>query len=150
MKHYLPFDKWSHRYDSIFFTVQIQNRFVLDCAPPDSFSSKLKGNRHHPAVYYELHVSCANDTLILARRFSQFTWLFNQLRMFPVPDEDGLITDSISLPPKSCPFQIVDDEFLDNRQDELGQFLSNFLIRPGYAQHNAVVAFLNLEEFPGD
>ena len=150
MKHYLPFDKWSHRYDSVFFTVQIHQRIILDSAPSNSFSSEVKGNNHHPAVYYELHVSCANDTLIFARRFSQFNWLFNQLRTFPVPEEGGLIAASISLPPKTCPFQIVDDEFLDNRQDELGHFLSNILIRPGYAQHKDVVAFLKLGDLPGE
>ena len=47
-------------------------------------------------------------------------------------------------PPKTCPWQTQDEDFAQNRLEELREFLTDALKRPGVASHPAVKQFLLL------
>ena len=128
---FLPKDQWSPRFDATFFSVSIEGyerRSEQPLVEPPVASSV-------PAVYYKLVVYREHQQTIQWRRFSQFVWLHHQL---------STIADLPSLPPKTCPWQPIDDAFLQNRQSELSDYLVDLLAVPGVATHPSLQIFLQL------
>jgi hypothetical protein len=137
---YLEKNQWSRRFDSTFFSVTVDGTKLL--TEPPQLPATLAGKRHHPAIYFELTVYCEHRTASILRRYSHFRWLFQRLdganlNVGPLP----------RLPPGTCPFQKIEEDFLKNRKEELGEFLNELLTKPGVSQHPSVVTFLSLEEF---
>ncbi len=163
---YLAKEDWSPRFES-FFTVTLTTRTTYSSPPPSSSqttpieSSPLlpenltKGeNEKFPAVYYNIKVQCGRKEHLCPRRYSQFRKLYNDINANPPPLPNQVSSSKIirpekpiKIPPKTCCFQTIDDEFLDVRQEELYWFLTTLLIRPGYADHPAMIAFLELDSF---
>ena len=55
--------------------------------------------------------------------------------------------DILPFPPKTCLFTNIDEEFLDNRQDELLSFLEDLLKIANCSEHQVVRDFLDLDKF---
>jgi len=138
--HYLSKEHWSPRYDSTFFTTQIVGKELLVVAPPAGLGG---GKSNHPAVYFRIEVFSEHRKHICLRRYSQFKWLHEQLKKSPISSQEPL-----SLPPGQCPWQYpTNDDFLQIRLDALREYLSDVLARPGYARHDAIRLFLELDKF---
>ena len=136
---YLEKNQWSRRFDSTFFSFTVDQATLL--TEPPQLPATLKGKYNHPAIYFELNVYCENRTVSIQRRYSHFRWLSQRLQ------EANLNAGPLPrLPPGTCPFQKIDEDFLKNRKDELGEFLNDLLTMPGVSQHPYVVTFLSLEE----
>lgn len=146
MAVYLTDKDWSPRFDSAFFTCKIISRTLRETPPNDGYTIGTKGN--HPAVYYHIKVNMGKKELIVKRRFSQFRMLYDELKKSPpaeVSPEQKQQFNHVHLPPKACFFQKIDDEFLDNRQEELTIFVHNILKIQNYSKHPAVEKFLRLD-----
>jgi PX domain len=158
---FLPQDFWSPRYDSTFYTVKLEGFERLTELPPSSSSAGtvlVPGKTNVPAYYYKVVVYREHKRKTLLRRYSQFKWLYSQLLAHP-PVPPAVVsknnnnqqqqyddTNPIRLSSSAgCPFQWwQDDAFAAHRLEDLTEFLSATLGRPGYARHPAVVAFLEL------
>lgn len=147
---YLPIDQWSPRFDSTFFSVKIESTQKCDSLPP--LKEGIGGNTHCPAVYFDVIVFCEHRKLVLLRRYSNFYWLYEQVKDFQPPHVEGdfAIYEPLVMPPKTCFFQPQDDEFIKNRKEQLGEFLDDLLSRPSYAEHPAVRLFFDLDSFNND
>jgi hypothetical protein len=141
---YLPKDCWSPRYDSTFYTVKMEGHQQHVATAP-SVPLTIRGKSNLPAYYYILGVYREHEKKTIARRYSHFRWLYEQIRLFPPMDAQDPQAAPIHMPPGSCPFQWQNEAFAKNRQEELAEFLDDVLQRPGYASHPAVLAFLELE-----
>lgn len=144
---YLTEKDFSPRFDETFFTCSIVSRTYSEAPPLESLKNETPQNRHHPAVYYEIKVRCGHKEQVVFRRYSQFRSLFDALRKNPPNPSDKDDLAQIHVPPKTCPFFRADEEFLENRQEELGIFLEHILKRPNCATHPAVRQFLRLDDF---
>ena len=170
---YLSKEDWSPRFENTFFTVSLDTRTTYSNSPSSTTSSQspsshptqnysflLGGNNSFPAVYFNLKVQCGHQEHICPRRYSQFRKLYDDLRHTkPVQESQGRQnrrgnvdknTDrfrDLHIPPKSCPFQPIDEEFLNVRQKELYEFMDDLLKRPGYVNHPSVRSFLDLDHF---
>jgi hypothetical protein len=145
---YLPKSDWSPRYDSTFYSFMMEGKSLINLQQPPTPSS-IGGRKELPAYYYTVTVFREHSKTPLLRRYSQFSWLSQQLMSNPpVTDphrQVGTTTSRIRLPPGTCLWvQGQDDEFAQNRMEQLGEFLDEVLRRPGYANHPAVLAFLEL------
>lgn len=147
---YLPPDQWSSRFDSTFFSVRIESARKCDSRP--NLKEGIGGRTHTPAVYYELVVSCEHKKIVLLRRYSNFRWLYEQVKDFQPPHMEGDFTvyEPLGMPPGTCFLQPQDDAFILNRKGELAFFVGDLLSRPGYAEHPAVVLFFELDSFSDD
>ena len=162
---FLPKDQWSSRYEETFYSVKIEGFEQLMTAPPPFTGSGGQillppGKSSFPAYYYRIVVYRGHQKTTVLRRYSQFKWLYGQLRMAhftpaspqpsaPIPTASSRSTTTQpfpSLPPGTCPWDRQDASFAACRQDELAELLTAMLeLRPGtYACHPAVVAFLEL------
>jgi PX domain len=139
---YLPNGYWSPRYDSAFYTVKMEGKEYLK-VPPINTTPAIDG-MSGPAYYYIVVVYREHTKRPLFRRYSHFKWLLEQLSAHPPAEVQPPDPKRIHLPPGTCPFQWQNDTFAQNRMEELEEFLSDVLARPGYASHPAVAAFLEL------
>ena len=143
---YLPASYWSARYDRSFYTVKVEGNVKISDDLP-STPSVIRGKDRLPAFYYKVVVYREHETSTVLRRYSHFYWLYQQLLSNPpvVPAEQGRSAVSIKIPPGTCPLYFrQDNDFANNRQQLLAQFLEDVLSQPGYAKHEAVVQFLEL------
>jgi len=146
---YLAKEDWSPRFDNTFFTISIDTRTTCTSPPESSF---FKGNNFFPAVYFNIKVQCGRQEYICSRRYSQFRSLYDELCSLKAQNEKEKQQQgkeqiqSLHFPPKTCFFQSIDEQFLDIRQEELYQFLSELLKRPGYVDHSVVHVFLDLDQ----
>ena len=140
---YLPKNQWSPRFEDSFYTVRIDSFERLDASPPNAIAV---GHTHHPAFYYKVVLHRGQAKQEMWRRFSQFQWLFHQVKASPPPPVDGAPPlDPLRLPPGTCwPFQ--SPELATQRVDLLSACLDDLLSRPGYASHPAVLTFLELHK----
>jgi len=147
---YLPKDQWSPRYDSTFFSVKIEA--AQKCDSPPAIKEEIGGKTHCPAVYYEVAVSCEHRKIQLLRRYSNFYWLYQQVKDFHPPPVEGdpLVYEPLVMPPGTCFLQPQDDEFIKNRKEQLSEFVDDLLSRPGYAEHTAVRLFFELDSIQSD
>jgi PX domain len=142
---FLEKHQWSKRFDSTFFSFTLDGKRQLLETP--QIPAEMEGKTNHPATYFELTVYCEHRTISILRRYSHFRWLFHEIN-----DSNSKRLDSITggpplrLPPGTCPFQRMDENFLQTRKDELRDFLNDLLNRPGNSQHPAVVTFLSLDQ----
>lgn len=161
---YLPQDLWSPRYDTTFYTVQIEGferiHVVGDAKQKPPPPSPPFGNTHWPASVYTVVVYRGGGAprTVLRRRYSQFVWLSQRL---------ATTTEGIRLPPplvkggdcclfgpsswhSGCcgwPFHHDDqDAVAERRRHELADYLAAVLEQPALARHDAVQQFLELEE----
>jgi len=141
---FLPPDQWSKRYDEAFYTVKIINKKKLDECPSSDIDIDCRGNI--PAYYYQVAIYRGPMTYTLWRRYTHFKWLYQKLQSTPPKEPQNPEAEPFRLPPGTpCPFfQRQDDDFADNRKHELEEFLWDVVQRPGYANHPAVVTFLQL------
>lgn len=108
----------------------------------------LKGNNSFPAVYFNISVKCAHQEHTCPRRYSEFRNLYDELRRKPPQLQlQPSPEDELHIPPKTCFWQKVDDEFLDIRQEELFHFMTSILKQIAYEGHPAVISFLELDRF---
>lgn len=149
---YLTEKDFSPRFDETFFTCSITSRCTLETPPSNSSTNETiisKSTRHHPSIYYEIKVKCGHKDHVVYRRYSEFRTLLDDLRRNPpqssLSERDFL--SQVHIPPKTCFFSKVDDEFLDNRQEELEIFMESILKRPNYGTHPAIRNFLRLDKF---
>lgn len=144
---FLPKDQWSPRYDKdTFYSFRIEGFEYMRSSPPPSSADApvIPSKSSFPAYFYKVVVYRGHDKTVLLRRYSQFKWLYHQLLAHPPPPPVTGATSLPNLPPGTCPWDAQDDAFASCRQDELADFLTSMLELPGYAQHDAVVAFLEL------
>ena len=155
---YLSPEHWSPRYDASFFTVHVSNRKMFGLNEAGNYLSQssleepalidLVKSRYHPACYYEVKVLFGRSEKILWRRFAQFQWLYDQVSIFPVFDDEGyqFQSDIPEFPRKTWFWEWPHKQELEReRQEKLQTFLRALLDRPGYAAHFAVIAFLEFE-----
>lgn len=142
--HYLTKEHWSPRYDSTFFTLQLNGKILLDESPPIPVG--LGGKSSLPAVYFCIEVFSEHKRHECIRRYSQFKWLHDQLITSP-PNAASHEEHALFLPPGTCPWQKQTEEFLQNRLEALQDYLGDVLARPGYARHPAMILFLELDKF---
>uniref|UniRef100_A0A7S2A771 PX domain-containing protein n=1 Tax=Trieres chinensis TaxID=1514140 RepID=A0A7S2A771_TRICV len=145
---YLDPKDWSPRFDETFFTIKLESWEVMR-SPPERFVGlpKVGGKTDHPAVYYTIRVLCGRSELTCPRRYSEFRWLYEQLRASPpVPVEGSDDRKPVPFPPRTCLFHDSrDEDFLNNRLERLCDFIGYMLRQPGFADHPAMVSFLELE-----
>jgi hypothetical protein len=152
---YLAADVWSPRYESRFFTVKLEGyERRLTRSDDDGHSTtttggttadsrallSVKGNSSFPAYYYQVVVCSGSMRRVVPRRYSHFKWLATQLLQSDPNHDDAIL----SLPPGTCPWQPQDDKFASRRMRDLARFLDEILQKPSNANHEAVVAFLEL------
>lgn len=169
MMHYLSKKSWSHRYEKHFFTVKMDYPSIsYETTLPPSYkiiesddvkcgchcSSTIKSKL--PAYYYIIEVCVGGTTdqpLKVYRRYSEFIWLYNKLKSNPPPPLSLLSTEENTnniniptLPPKTLFWKKqISDEFRNERQTQLYNFLDDILSRPGYSTHPAMKSFLLLD-----
>lgn len=158
---FLPKDQWSPRYEETFYSVKIEGFQRLFAAPAtadaaagsstETVAALPAGKPSFPAYYYQVVIYRGHQKKTVLRRYSQFKWLYNQLVAYRPPPSAASATSPAtpspfpSMPPGTCPWDRQDDAFAAVRQDELADFLTSVLERPGgYTNHEAVVAFLEL------
>ena len=142
---YLSKEDWSPRFDSTFFTIDFGPRIECDTSK-DIPRADIEGNSDHPAVYYRITILYGHESRTLLRRYSQFYHFYKRLLHDP-PESLTTVASGrhpLSIPPKTCLFQKVDQDFLDEREEDLGFFLKDLLGRPGYVEHPIVQAFLEM------
>ena len=133
----------------------------------------IGGRSSHPAIYYCLEIQCGHRTRTIWRRYSQFRSLCRRAATSPPPptssdphevEAERKRGDLWSVfPPRqvaSGPCFVIpcitskdawkDEDFIEERQEELGRFLRDLLTRRGYCNHPNVVEFLELDGFVGD
>jgi len=130
-------------------------------SPPDTDDNGREeppGKHRFPAFYYKIDISRERQRYSVLRRYSQFQWLYHQIVHYTPPqpsllphEEEERVGGTTSLeplkfPPKTCPWQVQDDDFAQNRMEELRDFLSDALKRPFVASHPAVKQFLKLRD----
>jgi len=152
---YVSFLSWSPRFDANFFSLKMEQTELLQSAPNDdstahSNAMQVPGKEKYPAYYYQIDIFREKKQHSVLRRYSQFQWLYQQLL---VQYKQSLAsgappTEPMVFPPKTCPWQTQDDEFAENRLEQLFEFLTDALKRPGVASHGAVVKFLELDTMP--
>ena len=147
---YLPKDQWSPRFDSTFFSVKIES--TQTCSSLPNVREGIGGKTNTPAVYYEVAVFCEHRKITFLRRYSNFKWLYTQLKASPPPPlevEDELYRESppLSMPPGTCFFHSQDDAFVAKRKEQLYDLVDDVLSRPGYPKHPAVILFFALDSF---
>lgn len=161
---YLPKDYWSARYESNFYTVKIESKRLVssydqessvdaDNVPKitQSTNNTVGGKRNLPAYYYEVVVYRQHGKTSVFRRYSQFKWLHDQILSHPLPssitspETERRDSRHIPLPSGTCLFQWQNDEFAQKRLELLSEYMDDLLSQPGYANHPAVIAFLELE-----
>jgi hypothetical protein len=145
---YLPKDEWSPRFDSTFFSVKLESTQI--CTSPPAVREGICGKTNTPAVYYQVAVFCEHRKITFLRRYSNFKWLYDQLKASPPPPvQDDLYREPppLNMPPGTCFFHSQDDAFIQNRKEQLMDFIDDALILPGYAQHPAVILFFELDSF---
>ena len=161
---YLPKNQWSPRFEDSFYTVRVDTFQRFDEAPSNATNNdetengdthmrcNIGGHGHHPAFYYKVILRRGTATHEMWRRFSQFQWLWRQVQKSPPHEEVSSTTaqqqqdedEPLKLPPGTCwPFQ--SNELAAKRVQLLTTFLDDMLSRPGYANHPAVLAFLELD-----
>lgn len=171
---YLAKEDWSPRFENEFFTVSIDTWDTYnslselreaqisdgsdgsDCTDGSDGGGDNKehhflhveGNTRFPAVFFCIKVQYGREEFKCLRRYSQFHQLYNEVIHYPPHHEEDKNKPRLCIPPKTCFFQAVDDNFLNNRQYELYEFLTDLLARPGYVNHSAVQAFLELNRIP--
>jgi hypothetical protein len=127
----------------------INDNETSSSSSPSESKSVPPGKESHPAYYYLVTVLREKQQRVLYRRYSQFRWLYEQIKDYraPPPVDDIIMPDLEPnvMPPKTCPWQKIDDVFAQNRLEQLHDFLTSILIRPGIASHPAVLQFLELE-----
>jgi hypothetical protein len=138
--------------------------------------NNIGGNTDYPAIYFKVTVLCGRQSRTLLRRYSQFYHLYKQLLNDPPEESVVRVTSTttinnknkkssvshhhvhhpypypyppLSIPPRTCFFQHVDEEFLNERETDLEFFLKDLLGRPGYIEHPAVQAFLDMPSNDG-
>ena len=140
---------WSPRFEQTFFTCSIISR-SKHSTPPDATDAKIQIH-HHDVVYFNVKVKCGKKEKMVAKRYSQFRSLHDEIRRHPPESLDINISPApLHMPKKTCIFSKVDDDFLDERQEELGFFLDTLLKRPNYSKHPAIRKFLRLDEFAAE
>jgi len=140
---------WSPRFEQTFFTCSIISR-SKHSTPLDATDAKIQ-THHHPVQYFNVKVKCGKKEEMVAKRYSQFRSLYDEIRRHPPESlEIDISTTPLHMPPKTCFFSKLDEDFLDDRQEELGIFLDHLLKRPNYSKHPAVRKFLRLDEFAAD
>ena len=146
---YLPKPQWSPRFEDSFYTVCVDGFQRWDQSPADDTATttlSVGGHAHHPAFYYKVVLQRGSTRREMWRRFSQFAWLYHNVKASPPPPVDGAPPEAepLRLPPKTCwPFQ--SQELAAQRVQLLSSFLDDLLGRPGYASHPAVLAFLEIQ-----
>mmetsp|Transcript_29639 Transcript_29639/g.86310 ORF Transcript_29639/g.86310 Transcript_29639/m.86310 type:complete len:209 (-) Transcript_29639:171-797(-) len=132
----------------------------------------IGGSSSYPAVYYCLQIKCGHRTQKVWRRYSQFRSLCHHAASSPPPpSSDPREVEAerkkgslwSTFPPRQVaggPCLVIpcitsrddwkDEEFIEQRQEELGRFLSNLLSRRGYCSHPIVVDFLEMVGLVGD
>lgn len=145
--HYLSIEHWSPRYDEKFFTAKMTGKEKLT-SQPQPIPEALQGNymKNHPAIYYRIEVYSQQKKHVCLRRYSHFEWLHQRLLLLPSEDSSSRKND-LSLPPKTCPWQIHNEEFLQNRLEELREYILDALSRPDFARDDAMREFLELNSF---
>jgi len=111
------------------------------------------GNTSLPARYYDIQVIHGTDSYHVFRRYSEFRWLYKRLVNYPPPiNTDPLFYSAstealMELPPRSyyCYSFFENDEFLEDRQNDLYEFLKDALERPSFVSHPAMIEFLLLD-----
>mmetsp|Transcript_10607 Transcript_10607/g.13432 ORF Transcript_10607/g.13432 Transcript_10607/m.13432 type:complete len:152 (+) Transcript_10607:144-599(+) len=149
---YLSKKDWSPRYESTFFTVSLDCRKVYTSPPlsnnnSDDTSFTEGGKNSFPAIYFLIKVKCGYAEHVCPRRYSQFELLYHDICDNPPTNTSVDQVRCIRMPPKTCVFQSIDDDFLDVRQQELYDFLESILVLPGCADHPNVKNFLCLDKF---
>ena len=145
---FLSFESWSPRFDSNFYTIKMEHKESLSSIPTTSERpEQVPGKHHHPAYYYIINVFRERQQHSVFRRYSQFQWLYDELQKSnhtqPSHSDEERIPPMV-FPPKTCPWQTQDEDFAQNRLEELREFLTDALKRPGVASHPAVKQFLLL------
>ena len=103
---------------------------------------------------------------MLHRRYSHFRWLYSRAVAAPPPpppsDPHELEAErkkrgALRIPPRTMTVIPCmpcvggdgwrDEDLVERREEELGGFVGDLLTRRGYADHPAVVAFLELDGF---
>ena len=130
------------------------------------------GRNTFPACYYDIQILFGHSKHVLYRRYSQFVWLYNTLtsnppESSPQPTTADAGTHSRShtalmahettgskgplIPIKTTISDCIrppcrsKEKIEEHRQVKLFEFLDDLLCRPGYVDHPAVVAFLELD-----
>ena len=132
----------------------------------------MGGNSSHPAVYYCLRIQSGHRTQNVWRRYSQFRNLCHRAASSPPPPSSdpheveaerkrgGLWSafpprhlaggHCLAIPCVTSRNDWKDEDFIEQRQEDLGRFLRDLLTRRGYCSHPIVVNFLELDGFVGD
>lgn len=169
---YLPRAMWSPRYDQSFYTLQIQgckycqrkedlptSTTMMTNKTTTESAIVVGGKTHFPAWYYHIVVYRAREKYSVWRRYSQFRWLYQELKNHPPsyhppphppPDQSSAgeykeeIDGDLLFPSSGCPWMPQTDHFAETRRDQLERFLDHVLSRRGYGHHPAVQQFLEL------
>lgn len=135
---------WSPRFGDTFFTFSLVSRIRIMSKEYLPFEKEsFEGNHHFPAIYYKIVIKYGSHEITVLRRYSQFYNLYKELRK---RSDFGSKASETYFPPKTCLFQHIDDDFLDDREEELENFLDGVLKRTAYANIPAVRKFLGLKE----
>ena len=132
----------------------------------------IGGSSSHPAVYYCLRIQSGHRTQNVWRRYSQFRNLCHRAASSPPPPSSdpheveaerkrgGLWSafpprqvaggPCLAIPCVTSRNDWKDEDFIEQRQEDLGRFLRDLLTRRGYCGHPIVVDFLELDGFVGD
>jgi hypothetical protein len=145
---YLPDGFWSPRYDRSFYTVKSEGKQLIKEGRPPTPAS-VDGKENLPAYYFTFSVYRAHEKKNIQRRYSQFRWLYQELISNPpitttAQDHNIRSPESPIRLPSAPLFQWQDEKFAQRRLEQLAHFLEDMLGRPGYANHPAVLAFLEL------
>merc|ERR1711862_760582 len=143
---YLSPKNFSNNYDKHFTIDMDYESESLETLPHSD--DKIHGNKKLPACYYTIEVCSGGSyesNYKIQRRYSEFEWLRNELSSSN-KNNKALRT----LPPKtyfSC--RGPTDEFIDDRQKELFEFLDDALNVSTNVQHPAMRRFLMLDKLDG-
>merc|ERR1711862_1006575 len=144
---YLSPKNFSNNYDKHYFTIDMDYESESLETLPHS-DDKIHGNKKLPACYYTIEVCSGGSyesNYKIQRRYSEFEWLRNELSSSN-KNNKALRT----LPPKtyfSC--RGPTEEFIDDRQKELFEFLDDALNVSTNVQHPAMRRFLMLDKLDG-
>ena len=141
-------------------------------APETSSTSPavtIGGRNTFPACYYEIQVLSGHSKYVVRRRFSQFVWLYNTLvrnppkrahlmdtasrRIHATPGLGAVGSKRALIPVTATLGDCIhpcrsNEKIEEQRQWKLFDFIDDVLCRPGYANHPAIVAFLELHCAP--
>ncbi len=143
---YLQEKDWSPRFADSFFTFTLNSRTLHNHIPEEDTGSFLTGSsQSHPAIYYNIVVKCGKNVRQCPRRYSQFHSLYEELRK--TSPRRGIASNDqpLHIPGKTCFFQTIDEDFLDERQEDLARFLDDVLKRPYYVSHPTLLTFLGFD-----